>query len=362
MSTEIESLVSAFVMKLVAAVEAASIARARAAVESAFGSPGPGVLTSERSVAKSGRPKQICPVPGCTGVAAPIFGMVCREHKKVAKSKIAKYRKDRKQLSRQKMLLNATYGKVGGWSVEAATVEKKTRKPRAKVLCPVPGCKKVAASIFGMVCSDHQDVSKTKIAKYRKERKAAKLGGSKRSKKIQSVIKKTVVLSRKKPAKLAVKGKGVVSAKKVAVKSKLTSTKTVKRWVKGSDKSRVKGADKFVDKGKDKKQVKKAPVTVADGLDKKADKVRVTKVVDTVQKGGSKGAQKVVKAAAKKGSKKVAKGVSKKAVKKVVKTSDLSADPKVEMSGGKDLDMADLASDLDNDWGHEHVTYQDDDY
>jgi len=57
MSTEIESLVSAFVMKLVAAVEAASIARARAAVESAFGSPGLGVLTSERSVAKSGWPK-----------------------------------------------------------------------------------------------------------------------------------------------------------------------------------------------------------------------------------------------------------------------------------------------------------------
>lgn len=41
-------------------------------------------------------PKQFCPVPGCKGVAAPIFGMVCRQHKDVAKSKIVKYRAARK--------------------------------------------------------------------------------------------------------------------------------------------------------------------------------------------------------------------------------------------------------------------------
>jgi hypothetical protein len=39
------------------------------------------------------RKKQLCPVPNCKGLAAPIFGMVCSKHKAVAKSKIAKYRK-----------------------------------------------------------------------------------------------------------------------------------------------------------------------------------------------------------------------------------------------------------------------------
>jgi hypothetical protein len=42
------------------------------------------------------RPKQLCPVPGCTGVAAPVFGMVCSEHKKVSKALIKKYRAQRR--------------------------------------------------------------------------------------------------------------------------------------------------------------------------------------------------------------------------------------------------------------------------
>jgi len=37
------------------------------------------------------------PVPGCKNVAAPIFGMVCKDHKKVAKSKIKKYREERRE-------------------------------------------------------------------------------------------------------------------------------------------------------------------------------------------------------------------------------------------------------------------------
>jgi hypothetical protein len=44
---------------------------------------------------KKTRPKQFCPVPGCKNVAAPVFGMVCKDHKNVAKSKIAKYRAER---------------------------------------------------------------------------------------------------------------------------------------------------------------------------------------------------------------------------------------------------------------------------
>jgi hypothetical protein len=51
------------------------------------------------------------------------------------------------------------------------------RKPRKKAppqLCPVPGCKNRAAPIFGMVCSEHQDVPKAKIKQYREARRAEK--------------------------------------------------------------------------------------------------------------------------------------------------------------------------------------------
>jgi len=36
-------------------------------------------------------------VPGCKNPAAPIFGMVCKDHKNVAKSKIKKYREERRE-------------------------------------------------------------------------------------------------------------------------------------------------------------------------------------------------------------------------------------------------------------------------
>lgn len=59
------------------------------------------------------------------------------------------------------------------------------RKPRKKAppqLCPVPGCKNRAAPIFGMVCSTHKDVSRTKIKQYREARRAKK-GGAKAGRK-----------------------------------------------------------------------------------------------------------------------------------------------------------------------------------
>jgi hypothetical protein len=52
-------------------------------------------------------------------------------------------------------------------------------KPRRKgplQLCPVPGCKKPAAPVFGMVCAKHKDLPKAKIKKFREARKAKKLG------------------------------------------------------------------------------------------------------------------------------------------------------------------------------------------
>src|SRR5262249_10183547 len=43
-------------------------------------------------------PIQLCPVPGCTERAAPIFGMVCAKHKDLPKAKIKKYREARRAL------------------------------------------------------------------------------------------------------------------------------------------------------------------------------------------------------------------------------------------------------------------------
>jgi hypothetical protein len=48
------------------------------------------------------------------------------------------------------------------------------RMPRAVVYCPVPGCKGVAAPIFGMVCAQHKDVPRERIARYFEERRRLK--------------------------------------------------------------------------------------------------------------------------------------------------------------------------------------------
>jgi hypothetical protein len=42
------------------------------------------------------RQKQLCPVPGCKNPAAPVFGMVCADHKNVPKAQIKKYREQRR--------------------------------------------------------------------------------------------------------------------------------------------------------------------------------------------------------------------------------------------------------------------------
>jgi hypothetical protein len=102
-------IVETFAIQITAAVEASMADRLQAALAGAFGAPqkrGPGrppkqavagvAPVAAKSAAKTTRPKQFCPVPGCKNTAAPIFGMVCKDHKNVAKSKIKKYRADRK--------------------------------------------------------------------------------------------------------------------------------------------------------------------------------------------------------------------------------------------------------------------------
>src|SRR4051794_24848653 len=53
---------------------------------------------------------------------------------------------------------------------------RRRRKKAPPQLCPVPGCKNRAAPIFGMVCSTHKDVPKSKIKAYREARRAKKTG------------------------------------------------------------------------------------------------------------------------------------------------------------------------------------------
>ena len=108
MESNIKALVEAFVNQVVAAVESDSVRRVQQAVAAAFSGSAMSAPRPGRPARSSGavapavaapvkhRPKQFCPVPGCTGVAAPVFGMVCSEHKDLPKAKIKEYRALRK--------------------------------------------------------------------------------------------------------------------------------------------------------------------------------------------------------------------------------------------------------------------------
>jgi hypothetical protein len=131
----ITAIVESFANQITATVEAAVVQRIQAALAGAFGIPqkrGPGrppkqavahvtPVAAEQSAGKKRRPRQICPVPGCKNVAAPIFGMVCKDHKKVAKSKIKKYREERRE------------GKVTHATVAKPAATKKAKKVTPKV-------------------------------------------------------------------------------------------------------------------------------------------------------------------------------------------------------------------------------------
>ena len=100
----ITAIVETFANQITAAVEASVAGRLQAAIAGAFGAPakrGPGrppkQVTTVASAPEKKRPKQLCPVPGCKNLAAPVFGMVCKDHKNVAKSKIKKYREERRE-------------------------------------------------------------------------------------------------------------------------------------------------------------------------------------------------------------------------------------------------------------------------
>jgi hypothetical protein len=110
--SNIQSIVDDFANQLSALIEAQVVERARATVAAALGGQGkrgpgrppklaklvgltaPGLGNGKKPRKKA--PPQLCPVPGCKNRAAPIFGMVCSDHKDVAKGKIKAYREARR--------------------------------------------------------------------------------------------------------------------------------------------------------------------------------------------------------------------------------------------------------------------------
>jgi hypothetical protein len=114
--SDIQRIVESFTSQLTALIEAETLSQARSAVFAALGGSGPvakrrgrppnglqvapvphvGVAKAPAMKPRKKAPRQLCPVPGCTNPAAPVFGMVCAKHKNVAKSKIKKYREARK--------------------------------------------------------------------------------------------------------------------------------------------------------------------------------------------------------------------------------------------------------------------------
>jgi hypothetical protein len=113
-SSDIREIVDQFVTRLSSLIEEDTVSRARDAVLSAFGGHAPAGVSFRsgrgnglvvRAVGRPGRPPgrkrrkgpiQLCPVPGCTNRAAPVFGMVCAKHKDMPKAQIKKYREQRR--------------------------------------------------------------------------------------------------------------------------------------------------------------------------------------------------------------------------------------------------------------------------
>ena len=112
--SNIQSIVDDFANQLSALIEAQVVERARATVAAALGAQGkrgpgrppklarlaqltaPAVVLAGRKKARKKAPPQLCPVPGCKNRAAPIFGMVCADHKDVPKAKVKQYREARR--------------------------------------------------------------------------------------------------------------------------------------------------------------------------------------------------------------------------------------------------------------------------
>ena len=139
-SSQIRHIVGDFVTQLSALIEQDAVSRARQTILSAFaggeatnltvngkrrGRP-PGrrsavlALAGTVGVGRKRRkaPIQLCPVPGCSNRAAPVFGMVCAKHKDLPKSEIRKFREARRaQRDKTKGRGSAAKAKAGSKAV-----------------------------------------------------------------------------------------------------------------------------------------------------------------------------------------------------------------------------------------------------
>jgi hypothetical protein len=102
--SDLQEVVQQFVDKLSSMIESEVVSRAREAALNAL--DGRGAVTIRGGVVVRKRrkgPIQLCPVPGCSNRAAPVFGMVCAKHKDLPKAAIKKYREARraKKLKKQ---------------------------------------------------------------------------------------------------------------------------------------------------------------------------------------------------------------------------------------------------------------------
>src|SRR5215831_3891230 len=96
--SDLQEVVQQFVDKLSSMIETEVVSRAREAALNALDGRGSvsirgGVIIRKR---RKG-PIQLCPVPGCSNRAAPVFGMVCSKHKDLPKAEIKKYREARRE-------------------------------------------------------------------------------------------------------------------------------------------------------------------------------------------------------------------------------------------------------------------------
>jgi hypothetical protein len=168
-SFHIRQIVGDFVGQLSALIEQDAVARTREAIMSAFSGgdapnltpngkrrgrpPGSGRRAAGAVLALTGvvgrkrkkAPIQLCPVPGCSNRAAPVFGMVCAKHKDLPKAQIRKFREARraKQAKGNGSKANGSKTKTRARQKPA---KRKTRVVRSAARSAMPAAPKPAAT------------------------------------------------------------------------------------------------------------------------------------------------------------------------------------------------------------------------
>ena len=123
---ELESILSKFADELSTVVERRAVNRIGALLAPVM----QGHQASPSNGFRRTPPAQLCPVPGCSNVAAPRYGMVCTNHKDLPKSEIKKYREARKA---EKKATKRAARTLGEPSPAAGAAPKRGRRPAVPV-------------------------------------------------------------------------------------------------------------------------------------------------------------------------------------------------------------------------------------